>query len=104
VTGAESLTVVLTLYFLASGIGKGLLSQEARHVASSGWLLLSALASLLMAFFLIATFPASSLWVPGIFFGLDLMLYGLALIALSRAPASHELEEQLKPPRGRKAA
>jgi uncharacterized membrane protein HdeD (DUF308 family) len=83
--GTEGVTLVMAFYFLAAGVGKGVLAHDAQPVPGWGWLLLSSMASLLMGFFLIASFPAVSLWVPGIFFGVDLIFYGTSLIALGMA-------------------
>jgi uncharacterized membrane protein HdeD (DUF308 family) len=61
-------------------MGKWLFASELRPAKGWGWLFASALVSLTLGVLLIVSFPASSLIVPGIFFGIDLIFYGSSCV------------------------
>ena len=54
-------------------------------VEGRDWLLLSALATLVLGIMIWRQWPSSALWVIGLFVGIDLMLYGWWLVSLALA-------------------
>ncbi len=82
--GLFSLTVILTAYFLAGGLFKLISAFQQRPNSSWGWAALSGVASVLLGIILWAALPGASLWVLGVLFGIDLLIFGSAQIALAR--------------------
>lgn len=73
--GAVSLTLVLGSYFIASGIFKTI-SSLFIHVEHWGWLLLNGVVSFALGILILAQWPAASLWILGLFVGIDLLMSG----------------------------
>lgn len=94
VSGALSLTLVLTAFFILEGIFSVLFALEHKLALSGrwGWLVLNGIIDLFLAGVIIAGLPATAVWVLGLFVGIDLVFGGLALIGMalharSNAPA-----------------
>ncbi|MBA3752348.1 HdeD family acid-resistance protein [Candidatus Dependentiae bacterium] len=77
--GAASITFLLALFFLASGLFKitTALLVESDH---RGWLLFNGLITLILGILIFVQWPASSLWIIGMFIGIDLIFGGWANI------------------------
>jgi uncharacterized membrane protein HdeD (DUF308 family) len=80
VLGASSVTAVIAFYLLLGGCSKLMLAIDVNPMKGSGFLFVSSLISLLLGVVLIVTFPVTSLFVPGIFFGVDLLVVGGAML------------------------
>ena len=96
IAGTTGITLVLALYLLVGAMGRGLLAAELRPRREWGWMFVSSLISLALGVFLIVTLPVGSLVVPGVFFGVDLIFYGAAIIGLGMRlrRAEHEMPEE----------
>lgn len=82
VGGLFSLTLVLGIMFIASGIFKIIASFQTP--GDLRWLvLLSGVVSLILAFMILANYPASAMTILGILLGVELLSNGVALITLS---------------------
>jgi uncharacterized membrane protein HdeD (DUF308 family) len=55
------------------------------HAASSGWLVLSGIASIVIAVFIFAGWPGTAAWAVGLLVGINLMFRGLAIIMTALA-------------------
>ncbi|HET9832236.1 MAG TPA: HdeD family acid-resistance protein, partial [Vicinamibacterales bacterium] len=77
--GAESLTLVLSFYFIIGGLFKGIGSAVLRF-PSWGWSVASAVISIVLGVMLAGQWPATSAWFIGLAVGIDLILYGWALL------------------------
>ena len=82
VLGAEVVTVFMAMFFLIGG--------HFQHIGSAwvalpgwGWQALDGLIALVLGVLVLAQWPASGLWVIGLFIGIDLIFYGAAWIALA---------------------
>ncbi|MGF1607216.1 MAG: HdeD family acid-resistance protein [Rhodothalassiaceae bacterium] len=84
-SGVVALTLFLAAYFIVSGLMKLIFAFRARPAGGWGWMIAGGLASLLLGFLIWAGLPSSAFWVLGLLVGIDLMLYGAALIALVTA-------------------
>ena len=82
--GAEALTLVLSLYFIVGGLFKTFASI-ALQFPSWGWSVASGLVSVALGVMLVMQWPIASLWFIGFAVGLDLMLYGWALLMFASA-------------------
>jgi uncharacterized membrane protein HdeD (DUF308 family) len=89
--GAVALTLLIAASLVVQGAFR-LASALASRVDGRGWLVLSALVSLLLGGMIFSQLPEASLWVIGVFVGIDLLFYGSWLtslaIALRNAPAA----------------
>ena len=95
--GALSLTLLLSLFFMFQGITRIIFALQKRP-GHWKWVLLSGIMALLLGIFIFYEWPYSGLYIIGLFVGIDFILNGWALIALSmqsrkkteRAPATHQ--------------
>lgn len=83
--GVMSLTLIIGVYFIISGIVKMALALELRPVHAWGWLLFSSVLSLLLGVLVLSVWPAAAGWVIGILVGIDLMFAGwwMAIFAIA---------------------
>ena len=79
---AETLTYVMAVFFLLGGLYQ-LVAAAWTHVAGWGWQALNGVLSSVMGVLILVQWPASGLWVIGLFVGIDLILYGWAWIKLA---------------------
>jgi len=82
--GAQALTLVLSFYFIAGGLFKAFGSAMLQF-PSWGWSVASALVSVVLGVMLAVQWPASGMWFIGFAVGLDLILYGWALLMFAGA-------------------
>jgi uncharacterized membrane protein HdeD (DUF308 family) len=83
-SGAQALTLVLSFYFIAGGLFRTFGSIVLRF-PSWGWSVASALVSIALGVMLAIQWLASSTWFIGFVVGLDLILYGWALLMFAAA-------------------
>jgi len=81
-TGAVSLTLLIGAFFLASGLFRIVAAATIRP-SSWGWLLMNGLVTLLLGLLILVEWPASGLWVIGMFLGIDLIFNGTWLVMLA---------------------
>jgi uncharacterized membrane protein HdeD (DUF308 family) len=82
VIGAEVLTLFMALFFLVGGLFQLIGSL---WIGLPGWYWSAAdgVITFILGLLILAQWPASGLWVIGLFIGIDLILYGAAWIAIS---------------------
>ena len=83
-SGALTLTLVLSFYFIVGGLFKTIGSMVLQF-PSRGWSVASALVSVALGVMLAMQWPVSGLWFIGFAVGLDLILYGWALLMFAAA-------------------
>lgn len=81
--GILSLSVLVALFFIASGISRIAMAWRLRPLDRWLWLMLSGLLSLLFALLLLVLGPGPATWVIGILLGFDLLASGMILILLA---------------------
>ncbi len=98
--GMLGVAIAMTFYFLVSAAAKGVIALGMRPEQGWGWAMASAVASLCLGIYMIATFPVSALWVPGFLLGLDFAVHGSSLIgfSLTLRKARHLLQQSTTPP------
>jgi uncharacterized membrane protein HdeD (DUF308 family) len=84
-TGVLTLTLVVALFFLVSGVFKGILSLRWWPVGGAGWLLVSGIVSLLLGFGILVAFPEAAAWVVGLLVGIALLIDGSWLMGMAVA-------------------
>lgn len=83
VAGMFSLTVLLTLFFIAEGIAKIVLGIQLRPLNRWGWFILNGVLALIMAFIIWAGWPGTAYWVLGLLVGINMIFFGISLIFLA---------------------
>ena len=86
-TGALSLTLVLTAFFIVEGIASIMYAIEHRNQLSGrwGWMLLSGIVDLILAAIIIAGLPGSAAWAIGLLVGINMLFGGVAMIGMALA-------------------
>ncbi len=86
-TGALSLTLVLTAFFIVEGVFQTVISIAYRELmpGSWGWLLASGIADLVLAAIIIAGWPITAAWVLGLLVGINLIMSGVAVVMMALA-------------------
>ena len=83
IAGILSLTILLTFFFIAEGVAKIYLAFQWRTFSRWGWLLLSGCIALILAFLIWSGWPSTAYWVLGLLVGINMLFFGVTLIALS---------------------
>lgn len=83
IAGVLSLTILLTCFFIAEGIAKIYLAFQWRTFAKWGWLLFNGIIALILAFFIWSGWPSTAFSVLGILIGINMLFFGVTLIAVS---------------------
>lgn len=79
---AEVLTVVMSMFFMIGGLFQ-LVGSLAIALPGWGWQALDGVITFVLGALILAQWPASGLWVIGLFVGIDLIFYGAVWIALA---------------------
>ena len=79
---AEALTFVMAIFFLIGGLFE-LIGSFIVALPGWGWQAADGIITIVLGGLVLAQWPASGLWVIGLFIGIDLIFYGLAWIALA---------------------
>lgn len=82
VEGLEALTLLIGAFLLVGGIFRSVAAMTLR-LHHWGWLLLNGLITILLGLMILADWPESSLWVIGLFVGIDMLFNGWAWVMLS---------------------
>jgi uncharacterized membrane protein HdeD (DUF308 family) len=82
IRAAEVITLVLAACFLVGGILR-LVFSIAVQFPSWGWVMLNGIVDLILGCLIWAGLPESSLWVIGMFVGIDLLFHGWSWVILA---------------------
>ena len=80
--GAEVVTILMASFFLIGGAFQ-LLAALLTFLPGSGWYILDGAISMILGVLVLRQWPASGLWVIGLFVGINLILHGSAWTALA---------------------
>lgn len=80
--GAEVATILMAVFFLVGGLFE-VFGSLWIALPGWGWQVADGLITFVLGFLVLAQWPASGLWVIGLFIGIDLIFYGAAWIALA---------------------
>ncbi len=80
--GAEVATMVMAVFFMIGGLFQ-LIGSVWVALPGWGWQAADGLITFVLGILVLAQWPASGLWVIGLFIGIDLIFYGAAWIALA---------------------
>jgi uncharacterized membrane protein HdeD (DUF308 family) len=79
---AIELTLLIAIFLMVSGIFR-VVFAVAERFAGSGWVLLNGVVTFVLGLLIYKQWPASGLWVIGLFIGIDLIFNGWAWVALA---------------------
>jgi uncharacterized membrane protein HdeD (DUF308 family) len=82
--GAAGYTLVLAVFFAASGLFRVVLALSQRF-SGWGWTLLGGVITVVLGILIWREFPESALWVIGTFIGIDLVFNGVSWVMLGLA-------------------
>lgn len=82
VISAEVMTMFMAMFFLVGGLFQ-IVGSVAVALPGWGWQVADGLITVVLGLLVLAEWPASGLWVIGLFVGIDLIFYGCAWIALA---------------------
>jgi uncharacterized membrane protein HdeD (DUF308 family) len=77
-----TLTVMLVVFFIFDGIYKFSLARAVAPLGNSGWLMFSAVISLILALLILLHLPGSAAWAFGLIIGIDLLFTGWSNVML----------------------
>jgi uncharacterized membrane protein HdeD (DUF308 family) len=81
IAGVLTLTLALVVFFIVEGVAAILLAIEhRRHLPSWGWVLVSGVVDLLLAFLIWDGWPSSAGWAIGLLVGINMVFVGVSLI------------------------
>jgi len=80
--GLIALTMALAIFFAAHGVVQILMSLEHRQLFARSWLwtAISGIADLILAGIIVAGWPGSVAWALGLLIGINLFMWGVALV------------------------
>jgi uncharacterized membrane protein HdeD (DUF308 family) len=79
---AEVVTVFMAMFFLIGGLFQ-LIASVAIALPGWGWQAADGIITFVLGVLVLVEWPASGLWVIGLFVGIDLIFYGCSWIALA---------------------
>jgi len=79
---AEVLTLFMAMFFLIGGLFQ-LIGSAWIGLPDWGWHALDGIITIVLGALVLAQWPASGLWVIGLFLGIDLIFYGIAWIVIA---------------------
>lgn len=82
---AASLTLLIGIALVAGGIVRGYIAYQMRDSNSWGWVALSGVITLLLGVMILMQWPASGLYVLGIFLGVDMLFAGFGWLSTGLA-------------------
>jgi len=83
--GMITLTIVIAMFFLFGGAFKVAAALSHKPAKGWGWLLTSGVLSTVLGIFVLVALPGSAFWLLGIFFGVDLLFFGIAQLSFASA-------------------
>jgi uncharacterized membrane protein HdeD (DUF308 family) len=85
IMGAVSITIVLIAFFIIEGVASIMFALEHKREMSGrwAWMLVSGIIDLVLAAMIFAGLPSTAAWALGLLVGINMVLGGAALIALS---------------------
>jgi uncharacterized membrane protein HdeD (DUF308 family) len=83
--GAVTLTLIMSIFFILEGITKIATGFQLRPAPRWNWLFFSGLLSLFLGIIIFSGWPGDTIWIPGMFLGIDLVFGGWSLVMVSLA-------------------
>jgi uncharacterized membrane protein HdeD (DUF308 family) len=81
--GVFTLTLLLSIFFLAGGLFKIILALEMRTVTNWGWLFASGVLALILGGLILKGLPSTAAWAIGLLLGIDLIFTGWSMFVIA---------------------
>jgi uncharacterized membrane protein HdeD (DUF308 family) len=94
IVGALSLTLVISAYLFLNGVLSVALGIRHRKEPLWGWFIAGGIVDLILGTLIATGWPATALWIIGLFVGIEMLMYGASWIAMSFA--FKEIEKELQ--------
>lgn len=91
-SGLITLTLILAILLCVQGIFRIILAFRVKHQNQWGWILISGVLALALGLMIYFRWPASSLYILGLFVGIDLIFTGWTMLMLAAAKPSGSLQ------------
>lgn len=91
--GTKTLTLILMIYFLVSGVFKLAVAISGRGTPGIGWLAVNAVLSIVIGLIILVDMPDAAEWAIGLLVGIDFIFAGWGLISLGMT--GRELENEV---------
>ncbi len=82
---AVVLTFLMAAALIAAGLSRLWVGFRMRPMRGAGWIIVGGAITILAGIVIAVGWPVNSLWIPGLFLSVDLMIQGWTLIALALA-------------------
>jgi uncharacterized membrane protein HdeD (DUF308 family) len=83
VAGALGLTLLISIFLLVSGVINLVHGIRHRRESQWGWFIFGGIVDLILGALIFMGWPATGLWVIGLFVGIEMLIYGSSWIGLS---------------------
>ena len=87
--GMLGVAMMLSFYFFLSSVFHWGVAKMVRPQQGWGWEMVNAVTSFLLGVLILATFPFSALWIPGLLLGINLVVIGSSMIGLAMVARRH---------------
>lgn len=94
-TAAMQLTLLIAIFLMVTGIFRVVFSVSERF-SGSGWVMLNGVITFILGLMIYKQWPASSLWVIGLFIGIDLIFNGWSWIMLSLGLRQYKRDSEVE--------
>jgi len=84
-SGLAALTLMVGAYLLVDGIFGAVLAFQVKPQQGWGWMLFSAVMSVILGFLLLKEWPLSGIWAIGTLVGINMLFAGFSLISIGSA-------------------
>ena len=82
---SSALTLLISLLLTISGFTQIFAAMSNRNLPRWGWIIFSGIINIILGLMLMAGWPYDSIWVLGMFLGIDLVFQGFAYITIGSA-------------------
>jgi membrane protein HdeD len=82
VGSVQVMSLLLAVYLLLDALVSFMLAQVMYPAKGWGWMVFNGVISIVLATLLLSGWPAASLWLMGLFIGINLLFDGMALVAI----------------------
>ncbi|TSJ87625.1 HdeD family acid-resistance protein [Gilliamella apicola] len=82
---SSALTLLISLLLTISGFAQIFAAMSNRNLPRWGWIIFSGIINIILGLMLMAGWPYDSIWVLGMFLGIDLVFQGFAYITIGSA-------------------
>jgi len=88
ISGALAVGLIIAIFLLFEGLLEIMVASGFRPEQGWGWLMLSGVFSIILSILVINGWPGTTLFFYGIFISLNLLLFGVSMLALTRYSGS----------------